>query len=89
MEITTKEAEESIEVVFDFDHVADAMFAVRKDLESKEAQERLVSELVRCASEELEDTSPECLASLNAAAKARVDRFVAGSKYSQSGCSGL
>ncbi len=89
MEITAKQAEDSIEAVFDFDHVADAMFAVRKDLASKEAQERLASELVRCASEDLEDASPECLAVLNAAAKARVDRFVAGSKYSQSGCSGL
>ncbi len=89
MEITTQQAEEAIESVFDFDHVADAMFAVRKDLASKEAQETLARELVRCASEELEDSSAECLAALEAAAKARVDRFVAGSKYSQSGCSGL
>ncbi len=89
MAIGSEEAAELIESVFDFDHVGDAMFAVRKNLDSAEAQETLVRELIKAAAEDADDTSPETIETLTAAAKARVERFVKGSKFSQSGCSGL
>jgi hypothetical protein len=89
MAIGAREAEELVESVFDFDHVGDAMFAVRKDFNSVEAQETLVKELVKAACDEADDTTAESVTSITEAAKARVARFVQGSKYSQSGCSGL
>lgn len=89
MAMTIDEAREIVESVFDFDHVGDAMFAVRGDLDSKEAQENLVEEIVRCAAEEVDDGSPEDADIIAAAAKERVEKFVKGSKFSQSGCSGL
>jgi putative heme degradation protein len=89
MAIDSTEAQEIIESVFDFDHVGDAMFAVRKNLDAKEAQESLIQELIRCGTEELSEDSPENREALTAAAKARVEQFVKGSKFSQSGCSGL
>ncbi|OPY02390.1 MAG: hypothetical protein A4E60_01093 [Syntrophorhabdus sp. PtaB.Bin047] len=89
MAITMDEAREIVESVFDFDHVGDAMFAVRGDLDSKEAQEKLAKEIVECAAEELDDSSPEDADIIAAAAKERVEKFVKGSKFSQSGCSGL
>lgn len=89
MGITMEEAREIIEDVFDFDHVGDAMSAVRCDLESGKAQEHLASELARCAVEESGDGSPESLEVFRAAAQSRVEQFVKGAKYSQSGCSKL
>ena len=89
MALTIEEARETVESVFDFDHVGDAMFAVRKNLDSAEAQETLVKELIKAAADEAVDSSPETTEALTAAAKARVEQFVKGSKFSQSGCSGL
>jgi putative heme degradation protein len=89
MAITIDEAREVVESVFDFDHVGDAMFAVRGNLDSKEAQDNLVAEIIKCAAEELDDGSPEDSDIIAAAAKERVEKFVKGSKFSQSGCSGL
>lgn len=89
MAIAMDEAREIVESVFDFDHVGDAMFAVRGNLDSKELQESLVNEIVKCAAEELDDGSPEDTQILTAAAGERVAKFVKGSKFSQSGCSGL
>jgi hypothetical protein len=89
MAITTEEAQELVESVFDFDHVGSEMLAVRKNFDSMEAQEALVEELVRAAVEELKDASQESLTVITAAAKARVGEFVKGAKFSQSGCSGL
>lgn len=87
MAVTLEEARETIEDVFDFDHVGDAMSALRRDLNSKEARETLVDALTRCAAEESDDGSPESGAVFKTAAEARVDQFVKGAKYSQSGCS--
>jgi len=89
MAITTEEARELVESVFDFDHVGSEMLAVRKNFDSKEAQEALVEELSRVAAEELKDTSEENMTVITAAARARVGEFVKGAKFSQSGCSGL
>ena len=89
MTITTEEAQELVESVFDFDHIGSEMLAVRKNLDSTEAQEALVEELVRAAAEELQDTSEENLTVITATAKTRVGEFVKGAKFSQSGCSGL
>lgn len=89
MAVTIEEAREIVESVFDFDHVCDAMFAVRADLDSQEAQDSLVSELVKCAALEIDDESNENLEVFSEAAKERVAKFVKGSKFSQSGCSGL
>jgi hypothetical protein len=89
MAISITEAQEIIESVFDFDHVGDAMFAVRKNLDAKEAQDFLARELVKCGTEELNESSPESIEALAAAAKDRVEQFVKGSKFAQSGCSGL
>jgi uncharacterized protein (DUF3084 family) len=89
MAITTEEARELVEAVFDFDHVGSEMLAVRKNFDSTEAQEALVEELVRAVAEELKDTSEENLAVITMTAKARVGEFVKGAKFSQSGCSGL
>jgi hypothetical protein len=87
--IKIEEAQNLIESVFDFDHVGDAMLAVRKDFNSSEAQEALVKELVKAGTEESDDNSPEALATITSAAKARVEQFVKGAKFSQSGCSSL
>jgi transcriptional regulatory protein LevR len=89
MAISTDDVKELIESVFDFDHVGDAMLALRKNLDSAEAKADLTKELIRAASEEVEDNSPENQAVIESAAKARVEQFIKGSKYSQSGCSGL
>jgi hypothetical protein len=89
MAITMEEAQELVESVFDFDHVGSAMIAVRKDFNSVEAQETLVTELVEAGAEELSDSSPETLAAITSAAQTRVEQFVKGAKFSQSGCSGL
>jgi hypothetical protein len=89
MTVTMEEAREVIEDVFDFDHVGDAMSAVRCNLESKEAQEHLVRELTRCAVEESDDCSSEGAEAFRSAAQSRVEQFVKGAKYSQSGCSKL
>lgn len=89
MAVTMDEAREIVESVFDFDHVGDAMFAVRGDLDSTELQENLIKEIVKCAAEELDESSPEDTEVILAAAKERVAKFVKGSKFSQSGCSGL
>ncbi len=89
MAISTEDVKELIESVFDFDHVGDAMLALRKNLESAEAKADLVKELIRAATEALEDNSAENQAIVASAATARVDQFIKGSKYSQSGCSGL
>ncbi len=89
MGFTTEEAREIIEDVFDFDHVGEAMSAVRCDLESKQARERLVEELTKCAVEESGDGSAESLETFRSVALSRVEQFVKGAKYSQSGCSKL
>jgi hypothetical protein len=89
MAITMEEAQELVESVFDFDHVGSAMLAVRKDFNSVEAQETLVKELVDAGAEELGDSSAETLAAITSAAQIRVEQFVKGAKFSQSGCSGL
>jgi hypothetical protein len=89
MAIGSAKAEEIIESVFDFDHVCDAMFAVRKNPDEKEAQKWLVQELVKCGMAELGQDSSEDVEVLTVAALARVAQFVEGSKASRSGCSGL
>jgi hypothetical protein len=89
MAITTEEAQELVESVFDFDHVGSEMLAVRKNFDSIEAQEALVEELVHVALEELDNASEENKAIITTAAKTRVGEFVKGAKFSQSGCSGL
>jgi hypothetical protein len=89
MAITTEEARELVESVFDFDHVGSEMLAVRKNFDSIEAQEALVEELVHVALEELGNASEDNKAIITTTAKARVGEFVKGAKFSQSGCSGL
>jgi uncharacterized protein (DUF3084 family) len=89
MVVRTEEAQELVESVFDFDHVGDEMQALRKDLDSSEAREALVEAVVRAAREELEDVSGENAAVLATAAETRVDEFIKGAKFSESGCSGL
>jgi hypothetical protein len=89
MAITTEEAQELVESVFDFEHVGGEMLAVRKNFDSMEAQEALVEELVHVALEELDDASEDNKAVITAAARTRVGEFVKGAKFSQSGCSGL
>lgn len=89
MALTMEDARELVESIFDFDHVGSAMLAVRKNFDSLEAQETLVEDLVAAATEEMDDASPENMALLNEAAKIRVQEFVKGAKFSQSGCSGL
>jgi hypothetical protein len=89
MAMSAEDAKELIESVFDFDHVGDAMMVVRKNLDSPQAQTDLINDLIRAASEEIEDNSPENRAVVESAAKERVEQFIKGSKYSQSGCSGL
>jgi hypothetical protein len=78
MAITTVEAQELVESVFDFDH-----------FDSIEAQEALVEELVHVALEELDNASEDNKAIITTAARTRVGEFVKGAKFSQSGCSGL
>jgi len=89
MVITTEEAQELVESVFDFDHVGSEMLAVRKNFDSIEAQEALVEELIRVALEEVDEASEDNKAVINNAARTRVGEFVKGAKFSQSGCSGL
>ncbi|HEX2966910.1 MAG TPA: hypothetical protein VHO84_14075 [Syntrophorhabdaceae bacterium] len=89
MAITTEEARDLVESVFDFDHVGSEMIAVRKNLDSKEAQEALISELVSAATAELKDSPQENLIIISTAARDRVGEFVKGAKFSQSGCTGL
>ncbi len=89
MAMTMEEAAELVESVFDFDHLGNAMLAVRKNLNSQEAQHELLAKLVEAATEELNDGSEETLEALTSAARARVEQFVKGSKFSQSGCSGM
>jgi hypothetical protein len=89
MTISIQEARELVESVFDFDHVGTEMLAVRKNFDNQEAQQVLVEELTQAAAGELDDAFAENLAVIGAAAKARVDEFVKGAKFSQSGCSGL
>jgi hypothetical protein len=89
MTITMGKAQELIESAFDFDHVGTEMLAVRKNFDSTEAQESLVEELVNVVLEELGDVSGEDKAVITTTAKTRVDQFVKGAKFSQSGCSGL
>jgi putative heme degradation protein len=89
MAITEERAQELIESVFDFDHVGTEMLAVRKNFDSAEAHEALVEEFVNVGMEELNDPLEENKAMVTAAAKSRVDQFVKGAKFSQSGCSGL
>jgi hypothetical protein len=88
MAVSAEEAKEIVESVFDFDHVGSEMLAVRKNLDSVEAQENLAEELVKAAVEEASDSSAESLAMITSAAKVRVAEFVKGAKFSQSGCSG-
>lgn len=87
MPVTIEEAREAIEDVFDFDHVGDTMSTLRRDLDSKEAREALVNALTRCAVDESDDSSPENTSVFRCAAEARVELFIKGAKYSQSGCS--
>jgi hypothetical protein len=87
--MTMEEAQGLIESVFDFDHVGSEMIAVRKNFDSIEAQQDLVEELVKAACEESGDTSSDTMAVMTSAAKERVNQFVKGAKFSQSGCSGL
>ncbi len=87
MAVTPEDAREMIEDVFDFDHVGDAMTALRRDLGSAAAKEELVGQLTKCALEEGDDTSGEARAVLLSAARERVERFIKGASYSQSGCS--
>jgi len=89
MAITTEEAQELVESVFDFDHVGSQMLAVRKNFDSIEAQDELVEELVHVALEELGDASEENKVIITNAVRTRVNEFVKGAKFSQSGCSGL
>jgi hypothetical protein len=89
MAVTMEEAQDLVESVFDFDHVGSEMLAVRKNLNSEEAQEALVEELANVALEELDDASGDNKAVLTTAARTRVSEFVKGAKFSQSGCSGL
>jgi hypothetical protein len=89
MAITTEEARELVESVFDFDHVGCEMLAVRKNFDSIEAQEALVEELVHVALEELDNASEDNKAIITTAVRTRVGEFVKGAKFSQSGCSGL
>ncbi len=89
MALNHEDAQELIESVFDFDHVGDTMLALRKNLDSAEAQANLIADLIRAASEEVGDNSPENREIIASAAKARVAQFIKGSKFSQSGCSGL
>lgn len=77
-----------IESVFDFDHVGSEMIAVRKNFDSAEAQRSLIEELVKAACEEPNDTAADNLHMINSAARERVEQFVKGAKFSQSGCSG-
>lgn len=87
MSVTPEDAREMIEDVFDFDHVGDAMTALRRDLRSAAAKEELVSQLTERALEEGDDISGETRAVLLSAARERVERFIKGASYSQSGCS--
>jgi hypothetical protein len=89
MTVTTEEAQELVESVFDFDHVGNEMLAVRKNFDSIEAQEALVEELVRVALEQLNNASEDNRVIITTAARTRVGEFVKGAKFSQSGCSGL
>ncbi len=87
MSMTREDAREMIEDVFDFDHVGYAMTALRRDLGSSAAKEELVDRLTKCALEEGDDVSGETRAVLLDAARERVERFIKGASYSQSGCS--
>jgi len=87
MTVTVEEAKELIEDVFDFDHVGEAMSALRRDLGSNAAKQDLVNELAKCAAQEAGDDSDESTAVFKSVAEARVERFVNGARYSQSGCS--
>lgn len=89
MAFTIEEAREAVESVFDFDHVGSEMLAVRKNVDSEEAQEALVEELVRVALEEADDVSEDNKEVITSAARTRVTEFVKGAKFSQSGCTGL
>ncbi len=89
MAMNEEDVKELIESVFDFDHVGDAMLALRKNLDSAEAKAELTKELIRAAMEAVEDASAENRDIVASGATARVEQFIKGSKYSQSGCSGL
>ncbi len=89
MAMNAEDAKELVESVFDFDHVGDAMLALRKNIDSTEAKAALTKELIRAAMEALEGDSSENVEVVASAAAARVDEFIKGSKYAQSGCSGM
>ena len=87
MGVTIEYAKEMVEDVFDFDHVGEAMFALRNALESEEAKQNLINELTMSAAQEADDSSDESRAVFKSAAEARVEQFIKGARYSQSGCS--
>lgn len=87
MAVTIEYAKEMVEDVFDFDHVGEAMFALRNALESEEAKQNLINELTMSAAQEADDSSDESRAVFKSAAEARVEQFIKGARYSQSGCS--
>ncbi len=87
MAVTIEYAKEMVEDVFDFDHVGEAMVALRNALESEEAKRNLINELTVCAAQEADDSSDESRTVFESAADARVEQFIKGARYSQSGCS--
>lgn len=87
MSITIENAEEIIEEVFDFDHIGNAISAVRRDPDSKEAKEILITELIKHAVEESGENSDESLEKFKISARKRVEQFIKGVKFSQTGCS--
>jgi len=84
--IKAERAQEIIETLFTFENVGDAMIAVRRDLSSQNAQERLIMELVNHAVHMVGDDSSETFAIITEAAKVRVQQFVEGATNLSKGC---
>ena len=86
---------EIVESQFSFDKVGSAMTGVSKAVKAGDpsaqqaAQEHLVKELVKHASDAVGDNSPETLSTLTKAAEGRTQQYADAVKAASSGCGGL
>jgi len=95
MVIGEEKVSDIVESQFSFDKVGSAMTGVSKAVKAgdpsaqQEAQENLVKELVKHASDAIGDDSPETLSVLTKAAEERAQQYADSVKAASSGCGGL
>jgi hypothetical protein len=95
MVIGEENVKEIVESQFGFEKVGGAMSGLSKAIKAHDpsaqqtAQERLVKELVKHASEAAGDSSPEMITLLTKAAEKRAQQYADAVKAASSGCGGL